>query len=309
MCVKKSRPRVDVLGNGEGLSLMITLQNARWCTHRLAHTHRLHCPSPTLSPNLLNTYQWGLALCVWVIIITSDFSQRLQNNRGGGLMWEEDPWDSADVLSWKMNVVIDKLTICTHTQTRREHRTAVFEATDNCSFSSLLYLPFSFPLSLMLAQTNQCTCVLTPKSQSLTRPRVFTSILEGLTSVETNCFIELQHQHTVACLYQPCSFLITRRPCTTLLTSVKYLQAPQIRQAFDYLETQAAENNYQFWQHEACNQHTPVNNNYFTLTRFIATSALKEFSYKVQNLAGGEQAPGSQYAAWWKDSLRVTVTV
>lgn len=130
-----------------------------------------------------------------------------------------------------------------------------------------LFFFFSPPLSLMLAQTNQCTCVLTPKSQSLTRPRVFTSILEGLTSVETNCFIELQHQHTAACLYQPCSFLITRRPCTTLLTSVKYLQAPQIRQAFDYLETQATENNYQFWQHEACNQHTLVNNNYFTLTQ------------------------------------------
>lgn len=240
-------------------------------THTDAHTD-LHTRTPLsvthAFPQSTEYISMRLGVvCVWVIIITSDFSERLQNNGGGGLMWEEDPWDSADVLSWKMNVVIDKLTICTRTQTRREHRTEVFEATDNCSFSSLLYLPFSFPLLLMLAQTNQCTCVLTPKSQSLTRPRVFTSILEGLTSVETNCFIELQHQHTAACLYQPCSFLITRRPCTTLLTSVKYLQAPQIRQAFDYLETQAAENNYQFWQHEACNQHTLVNNNYFTLTQ------------------------------------------
>lgn len=70
-------------------------------------------------------------------------------------------------------------------------------AIDNC-FSSSLSLSLFHPLSVMLTQTNQHTCVLTPKSQSLTCPRVFTSILEGLTSAETNCLIELQHQHSVA---------------------------------------------------------------------------------------------------------------
>lgn len=95
-----------------------------------------------------------------------------------------------------------------------------------------------FPFFL-LTQTNQCTCVLTPKSHSLTCPRVFTSILEGLTSVETNCLIELQHQHSAACLYQLCSFF---NNTATLLTSVKNLQAPQICQAFHHLETEASKN-------------------------------------------------------------------
>lgn len=103
---------------------------------------------------------------------------------------------------------------------------------DNCSYSSLP----SDILSQRLTQTHRRTCVLTPKSHSLTCPRVFTSILEGLTSVETNCLRELQNQHSVACLYQPGFFFLNNS--TTLLTSVKNLQTPQICQAFDYLQTQ-----------------------------------------------------------------------
>ncbi len=110
---------------------------------------------------------------------------------------------------------------------------------------SLVHPLFLFP-SITLTQTNQCTCVLTPKSQSLTCPRVFTSILEGLTSAKTNCLIELQHQHSVACLYKLLSvlllfFFLTQSLRTTVLTSMKYFQAPKIRQAFDYLQRQTKE--------------------------------------------------------------------
>lgn len=110
-------------------------------------------------------------------------------------------------LEYKMNAVIDRLTICT--QTHRLHSSVSRSLTQLFSF-------ISFPFFL-LTQTNQSTCVLTPKSHSLTCPRVFTSILEGLTSVETNCLIELQHQHSAACLYQLCSFfLITQQPYSPL---------------------------------------------------------------------------------------------
>lgn len=136
-----------------------------------------------------------------------------------------------------MNIVIDKLIIYTHTQACTHNATAQdCNQADlaNCSYSCL-----SFDiLSQCLIQTHRRTCVLTPKSHSLTCPRVFTSILEGLTSVETNCLRELQNQHSVARLYQLCFFFFFLNNSTTLLTSVKYLQAPQICQAFDYLQTQ-----------------------------------------------------------------------
>ncbi len=109
-----------------------------------------------------------------------------------------------------MNAVIDRLTICTqiyaHTLTQIAQGYGD-SAIDNCFIFFSLPSSLSLALSIMLTQTNQCTCVLTPKSQSLTCPRVFTSILEGLTSAETNCLIKLQHQHSVACLYQLYSLL------------------------------------------------------------------------------------------------------
>lgn len=115
-----------------------------------------------------------------------------------------------------MNAVIDRLTICTqscahmHTDCTGQWRCSYRQL----FFSPLLSCPSFLTLSIMLTQTNQCTCVLTPKSQSLTCPRVFTSILEGLTSAETNCSVELQHQHSLACLYKLCSFFyLINRAC------------------------------------------------------------------------------------------------
>lgn len=102
-------------------------------------------------------------------------------------MWEDDPRDGSDVLSVKWILWL--------TSWPRAHRTAPVASE---------HFP-SFLLSFAPTQTNQSTCVLTPKSHSLTCPRVFTSILEGLTSVKTNCLIELQNQHSAACLYQLCT--------------------------------------------------------------------------------------------------------
>lgn len=104
-----------------------------------------------------------------------------------------------------MNAVIDRLTICAHTRTL--HRPVEKQL---LSIVSPLLYPSFLPLYPSLTQTNQFTCVLTPKSQSLTCPRVFTSILDGLTSAETNCLIKLQHQHSSARLYQLCSFFYNK---------------------------------------------------------------------------------------------------
>ena len=76
-------------------------------THARTHTHthtqwRDYCLPPTLSHIYWIHINEALLLCVWVIIITSDFLEAAEQWRWGGeLMWEEDSWDPTDVLSWK----------------------------------------------------------------------------------------------------------------------------------------------------------------------------------------------------------------
>lgn len=93
---------------------------------------------------------------------------RLQNNGGGGVNMRGRPlgqrWVENESSDWQVDHMCADCGVILH------------------------------PLSAGFTQTNQRTCVLTPKSQSLTCPRVFTSILDGLTSAETNYWIELQPQ-------------------------------------------------------------------------------------------------------------------
>lgn len=72
-------------------------------SHTCTRAHRPgYCLLPMPSPHRLNTYQWGFALvCAghnydkWFFLEATE-----QWRWGWELMWEEDPWDSADVLSW-----------------------------------------------------------------------------------------------------------------------------------------------------------------------------------------------------------------
>lgn len=180
-------------GQSWRLSQMISLRrHARTHTCTRTHTRQDYCLLPKLSPHLLNTYQWGFAVVGAGHNYNKWFFFRRQNNgrEGGGAvnMSGRPSGECANVLSWKWK---GWLTGWPHAAVMR--------------LQTIAPLPPSIFLSLtvMIAQTNQSTCVLTPKSQSLTCPRVFTSILDGLTSVETNCLIELQHKHCAAIICQP----------------------------------------------------------------------------------------------------------
>lgn len=152
--------------------------HAHMHTHTRAHMPWLLSATHALPQHLLNTYQWGFAVAdaghnynKWFSFLFFLWGCRTMVARQ--LKWVEE---------LNMRRMIDRLT-------RRTH-----------CVSSLLHFSLSF--AVMFLQTNQRTCVLTPKSQSLTCPRVFTSILDGLTSVETNCPVELQDKHCVAIIYQ-----------------------------------------------------------------------------------------------------------
>lgn len=137
-------------GDGEGLSLMITLQNTLWRVH--THTWwQGYCLPPTLSPPIywihINAARRGV--CVCVIIIASDFFffQRMQNNgRGGALMWEDDPGDGSDVLSVEWTLWL--------TSWPREH--THYECTGLRQRSSTLQLPrISILHSFIHSNTNK----------------------------------------------------------------------------------------------------------------------------------------------------------
>lgn len=99
MCAERAKSvfRVEVLGTAEGC--------IRWFnyarTYARTHTRHDYCLLPTLSPHLLNTYQWGFAAVdaghnynKWFFF----WGCRTMVVRR--LKWVENPQESANVLSW-----------------------------------------------------------------------------------------------------------------------------------------------------------------------------------------------------------------